>query len=251
MRTLSAVAVVVYSLFGTGSALAQGAAQTCTVTAAQNATIGGSQLSEGTTVFAGERLATGQNGQIRVQCGTVRLALADNSAMRTFQSGSKTIVELDHGTLLYSTSGNSEDLAIYSLDIRITPTTTQPATGQVYAPNHCQTSVRPTKSTVTVTVGDETKLIEESKSYEVTAERGVDYRDDWKPVLSDYPDYPKEAEYHHSHGHVVCAPAFAHQSGKAPIAAGGPSHFRLLAIGGILTVTGITIHKALESPDKP
>jgi hypothetical protein len=245
------IAAAIVSLFGVGAASAQESSQFCTVTVAQEATVGGTHLSEGTTVFAGERLVSDQGGQVRLQCGSVRLALSESSAMRAFQSGTKTIVELEHGTITYATAGHSEDLKIYSLDIRIVPVTSQPAVGQVSSPSHCQISVRPSKSSAIVTSGRETKEIEESKSYEVTAEEGVDYRDDWKPVLTDYPDYPREADYHHSHGHVACAPAYSNHSGRLPMHAGAPSHFRILAAIVIVGITIPVIHEVLESPSKP
>ncbi|MBS1839269.1 MAG: hypothetical protein JSS69_14430 [Acidobacteria bacterium] len=219
--------------------------------AAQNATIEGSRLSEGSAVFTGERLAAGDGGEVLVQCGGIRLALKENSAMRTFQAGTKTIVELEHGTILYATLGNSEDLSIYSLDIRIVPVTSRPAAGQVSSPSRCQISVYPTKSSATVTSGKETKVIEESKSYAVTALEGIDYRDDWKPVLSDYPEFPRDAAYHRSHGHAACAPAFANNTGRPPVQAVGQGHFREIAIGIIGGVSIIPIKKALESPDRP
>src|SRR5579871_537893 len=249
MRAFSTIsAAVILCLFGITAASAQEVSQFCTATLAQNATVGGTHLSEGTTVFAGERLVTGDGGQVRVQCGGVRLALADNSAMRAFQAGTKTIVELEHGTVTYATPGHSEDLSIYSLDIRVIPVTSQPAMGQISSPSHCQISVRPTKSSATVTSGRETKEIEESKSYEVTAEEGVDYRDDWKPVLTDYPEYPRDADYHHSHGHVACAAAYANQSGRAPRPPAGTGHFKLVAIGIAVVVISIPVDEALESP---
>ena len=236
---------------GITAASAQESPRPCTVSAAQNATIGGLNLSEGSTVFSGERLATGVGGEVRVQCGGIRLALRENSAMRAFQTGTKTIVELEHGTVLYATLGNSEDLTIYSLDIRVVPATSRPAMGQVSSPSHCQISVYPTKSSATVTSGRETKVIEESKSYEVTAVEGIDYREDWKPILSDYPEFPRDADYHHSHSHVACAPAYANNTNRPPVQAVGQGHFREIAIGIIGGVSIIPIKKALESPDRP
>ena len=158
---------------------------------------------------------------------------------------------MEHGTLVYATPGNSEDLTIYSLDIRIVPNTGKPAAGQVSSPSFCRLSVRPSKSSVTVTSGRESKLIEESKAYEVTADLGVTYRDTWKPVSADYPDFPRDAEYHHSHDHMACAPAYANQTGRPPISPAGLGHFREIVIGIAAIVTVPIIHEVLESTDRP
>lgn len=239
-------------LFTPGTAAAsQVSTSGCTVRAAHNATLGSSNVSEGSTIFSGERLATGSAGEVLLQCGSIRLGLKENSSIRTFQAGTKTIVELEHGTVAYATSGQSEDLVLYTLDIRIVPMTSQPASGQVSSPSHCEATVSPIKSSATVTSGKETKNIEESKSYEVRAEEGVDYRDDWKPVLSDYPELPRDTDYHRSHGHIACAPAFLNRGGKPPMQALGSGHFREIAIAVVGIGTGVGIHKVLESPDRP
>ena len=248
-RHLTAVAF--FSVLCAASASAQEGPPICTATAAENAALSGTRLSQGTTVFSGEQITTQDRGQALIQCGGVNLALAEDSAMRPFQAGTKLLVELERGTLLYSTPGNSEDLTIYSLDIRIAPHTEKPAAGQVSAPSHCRISVRPSKSSVTVTSGRESKVIEESKAYEVTAELGVTYRDTWKPVSADYPDFPRDAEYHHSHDHVACAPAYANQTGRPPISPTVAGHFREIVIGVAVAVTGHVIHEVLESSDRP
>ena len=208
-------------------------------------------MSEGSTVLDGEHLATGRGGELRVQCDTIRLVLKESSAMRIFHAGNQTVVEFEHGTLGYSTSGHSEALTIYSLDVRVVPTTSQPSTGQISSPSHCELTVYAIQNSVTVTSGGETRVIEESKSFAVRADEGVDYDDDWKPVLRDYPEFPRDADYHHSHRHVACAPAYARQARKPPIGAASAGHFREVAIALIVGGSIIAIKKGFESPDRP
>jgi hypothetical protein len=223
----------------------------CIVSAAQNATLGGTNLSVGSTAFSGDLLATGDNGQLQLQCKSVRFTLAANTSSRVFQLGARIIVELEKGTLMYADPGDSLDLTLYSQDLRIVPQTSQPAMGEIHVPNRCHIDVKAIKSTIDVTSGRETKTIEETKSYEVTSEIGVEYRDSWKPVERDYPEYPRDAEYHHSHGHVACAAAAAPQSARPPLQALGEGHFKelVIGIGAIFIIPPII--KALESPDRP
>jgi hypothetical protein len=104
-------------------------------------------------------------------------------------------------------------------------------------------------SNVEVTSGRETKTVQEGKSYRVLSDFGVDYRDSWQPVLNDYPDLPRDAQYHHSHGHVACVAAV--NTPQSPVSALGGGHFREIIGGAVAIITAWGIHEALESPDRP
>jgi hypothetical protein len=217
------------------------------VTVASNATIGNGAVSEGATVFSGDLLKTGDQGHLSLQSGTVQLVLGENSSARVFKNLNRILVEIERGTLVYTTKGANEDLMLFALDIRIVPKTGVPAAGQISIVSRCDVSVTAVRSTIDVTSGREAKTIEETKSFRVFSDVGVDYRDSWQPVLTDYPDYPRDAEYHRSHSHVACAAA----PYQAPISALGQGHFREIAMG-IAVLIGIPpIIKALESPDRP
>ena len=251
-----AIAALFLLSFAGISFAAQESAAVCSVTAAENARAGNAPISVGTAVYSGELLSTGLGGQLRLQCGTVRLALAESGRIRAFQSGNRTSVELENGTLVYATAGNSEHLEIFSLDIKVVPLTSVPAMGQVSSNNHCHTSVQATKSSAEVSVGNDVKMVDEGKAYDVTADSGVDYSDSWQPILTDYPTFPRDADYHKSHSHVSCAPAYAKQTLRTPhgpTGGIGPAlpHFREIAIGVLGVVTWLGIDEALESPHKP
>lgn len=222
----------------------------CSATVADHATISGAEAVAGTDVYGGELLQTPGEGSLMIQCRTVRLALASNSSMRVFQSGTKTSVELERGIVAYSTSGQSEDLTLYALDIKIVPDTKQPTTGQIDVSSHCELSVQSIKGTVAVTSERETKIVEESKAYDVTPKVGVDYNDNWQPVPTDYPDFPRQAKYHESHSHVPCAAApIQNEAAKAAL---DPEVFREIAVGGVMAGGGIWLwHWLTESPSKP
>jgi hypothetical protein len=222
----------------------------CLVTVADHATISGSDAAAGADIYSGELLQTGDNGRLMVQCKTIRLAMASNSSIRVFQAGTETSVELERGIVDYSTSGHSEDLVLYSLDVKIVPDTKQATVGQVDVASHCELSVQSTKGTAAVTYEKETKVVEESKAYDVVPKMGVDYSDDWRPVPADYPDFPRQAKYHDSHHHIACAAAPVQNA--ATKAALDPGVFREIAVAGTLAGVGIVLWKIeSESQYKP
>jgi hypothetical protein len=219
-----------------------------TVLNGQNASVGLSELSNGTTIFSGDLLKTGDGGQLQVQAGTVQFVLAEDSTARIFRYGGRLSVELERGTIAYTAKGAAEQLAIFAQDIRFVPATTEPAAGQITVVSHCEVTATARKSTIEAKSGKETKTVETDKSYNSRSEIGVDYHDSWKPELPDYPEYPREAGYHRSHTHVACSAGPWKQ--KPPMMAGS-SHFTVLAITAVGIITPVAVIKALESPDKP
>lgn len=226
---------------------AQQLAPVAVVTSSMNSTIGSAAVREGTTVFSGDLLRTGDKSHLNVQSGTVQFTLGENSSARIFRTGTRTVVEIERGTLAYTAKGANEDLSLFALDVRIVPKTVLPAAGQVSIISRCGVSVTAVRSAIEVTSGRETRTVDESRSFRVISEFGVDYRDSWQPVLADYPEYPREAEYHRSHGHVAC-PAAAWQGPRSPV---GIGHFREIVIGIALIGAVPAIHEVFESPDRP
>ena len=220
-----------------------------TVVLADQATLGSTKLSEGTTAYSGDLLRTERGGRVQIQIEKVQLTLAEDSSARVFRNGNRIIVEVEKGTVVYVTSGNSEDLEIYALDIRLVPNTSRPSAGQVTVASRCEVRATAKRSTIEVSSGRESKTVEETKSYGVTSEIGVEYRDSWVPVLRDNPDFAKDSEYHHSHGHTACPVAF-NQARKPPLPA-MTTHFRELVGGALVLLTIGGIHEAFESPDRP
>jgi hypothetical protein len=221
------------------------------VTQALNATDGNTSITEGATVYSGDLLKTTDHGRLQIQVGTIQFVLNENSSARIFHAGTRTLVEVERGILAYSVRGVNEDLVLYAQDIKIVPRTNVAAAGQIDITTRCSVTVTSTHNKIDVTSGRESRTIEESKTFRVVSEVGVDYKDDWQPVLTDYPEYPRDADYHHSHSHVACPAAYAPQSAQHAPIAGGTGHFTELAGGVVGIITGILVHQALESPDRP
>lgn len=221
------------------------------VLSASRATVQNTNLTEGATIFSGDLLRTQDGGQLQVRAGKLQLVLAESSSMRVFKQQSRILVEVETGKVTYSTTADSQDLILYGQDLKVVPPTGQAAVGQINIVSRCHITVSAIKNTLEVTSGKETKTIAESKSYSVTSEIGVDYKDSWVPVLTDYPEYPNDAPYHKSHSHGACAPAYLENTRKPPLLGVGQGHFREIVIGIVLVTTIPPIIKAHESPDRP
>ncbi len=228
-------ALVLTSLFG-GVATAQTPpAAAGVVSAAQAAHVGNAALTQGSTVFSGDLLRTEDKGLIQVSVKQVRINLGENSSMRIFWQEGRTVVELERGVITYAAAGAGESITIFAQDVKFVPDTTRPAEGQISVRSRCELHAEAVRSTLQATSGRE----------------GVEYKDSWQPVLADYPDFPRDAQYHHSHSHATCAVAYNTESNnpiKPPI---GDGHFREIAVGIIAVSSSIPIIKALESPHKP
>ena len=174
-----------------------------------------------------------------------------DSAVRLFHYENKTVVEIERGTFAYTTKGTNDDLTFFALDIRLVPKTNMPASGQVSIVSRCDVHIMAVHSTIQVTSGKESRTIEEGKSFKVLSEFGVDYRDSWQPVPADYPDYAKDAQYHHSHAHTACPVGVWQTASRSPIGALASGHFAEIVGGGAAIFTGWIIHEALESTDRP
>src|SRR5882672_661953 len=201
-------ALVLTSLFGGAAAAQTPPAAVGVVSAAQAAHVGSAPLTQGSTVFSGDLLKTDDKEWIQVSVKQVRINLGENSSMRIFWQEGRTVVELERGVITYAAPGAGESVTIFAQDVKFVPDTSRPAEGQISVRSRCELRAEAVRSTLQATSGRETKTIEESKSFSVTSEIGIEYKDSWQPVLADYPDFPRDAQYHHSHSHAACAVAY-------------------------------------------
>ena len=216
---------------------------------ANHAQLANASVSSGASVFSGDLLVTDEQGQVQVQVGRAKVVLQPSSSLRLFRSGTQAVAELERGTMNYATSGAGEELVIYALDVRLAPLRSAPTAGQVTVVSRCEVRATSQTATLDVTSGKETKTIDETKTYTVRSDFGVEYHDSWKPVPADYPDFDPNSTYHRSHSHGPCG--LADSPRQAPASAVGSSHFKIgaaIIAGG---VTCIVLCRAFESPDKP
>lgn len=243
IRNLTLAAAVLTSVFATAPVLSQtrGAnAAIGLVGSAVKAHVGNAALTEGSTVYTGDYISTEDGGDVLIRVGAASLELLEHSAAHVYIAPYGAVVELNHGSAVYNTPGGKANIVIVASDVRATPDVTLADFGRVTIDDPCNITVSSQRGQVNVQVGSENRIVEEGKAYRVRAENSIDYRKYLSPDADDY---------HHYHEHKPCAP-IEMVKGHAPIAA-GHSRFLLLAMVGTGAITGFTVWKALESPERP
>lgn len=210
------------------------------VAKAQSAQVGSSPLAEGSTVYSGDYLSTGDHGSLLIRIGPLSLNLESSSAVHIYRAPYGAIVELDRGSVVYTTPGTADNIVIVANDVRVTPAVSVADLGRVSINDPCNVTVYSQHGQADVKSGSESHLVEEGKAYRIRGENEISYRQ----YVS-----PEDDDYHRYHFHKPCAPVeMVH--GHSPIAP-GQSHF--LLVTGVLagTATGIGVWKAFESPNRP
>jgi hypothetical protein len=208
---------------------------------ARSAHIGNSPVSDGATVYSGDFLSTDNDGAMLVRIGSISVELLSDSSAHIYRAPYGAVLELNKGSVVYSTPGGSENVVIVASDVRVVPAEHRADFGRVTIDDPCNVTVESQRGEASVRVAYETKIIEEGKAYRVRAENSISYR----KYLS-----PEDTDYHHYHEHAPCAAAYQTMKGRPPVAP-GQSRFLYVAIGATAGLTTFGVIKALESPSRP
>jgi hypothetical protein len=198
-----------------------------TVIAAERAHVGGATADVGTTVYGGDQLSTDQQGSVQVRAGAARLLLLSYSAATVNNNDGSPSAKLVRGTATFST-GNLHAFTLYASTATIRPQTDSPTIAQVTYVDDKELLVTARRGGLTVTVEDETQVVEEGKSYRVLLD-------------------PSPAQEPAGAGSGNQGPM---QGGGGPLKA-GRSRFLILATVLTAVGTGVAIYEACESPDRP
>jgi hypothetical protein len=210
------------------------------VAKAVKAHVGNGELTDGSTLYTGDYVSTEDGGDALMRIGNASLELLPHSGAHIYAAPYGAIVELNHGSAVYTTVGGRTNIVIVASDVRATPDITLADFGRVSLDDPCNVTVASQRGQVNVQVGSETRLVEEGKAYRVHAENSIDYRKYLSPDADDY---------HRYHEHKPCAP-LEMVKGHAPIAA-GQSRFLLVALVATGALTTFGVWRAVESPDRP
>jgi hypothetical protein len=210
------------------------------VATAVSAHLGNAVASEGATVFSGDYLSTDDAGSLLVRLGALSLELQASSAAHIYRAPYGAIVELNRGSVIYTTPGGPQNLVIVVSDVRVTPVLSLADLGRVTRDSACDITVYSQRGQVNVQSGSESRLVEAGKTYRVRAENEISYHE----FLS-----PDADNYHKYHDHRPCAP-LEMVKGRTPIAP-GQSRFLYIAAGAAAGLTVWGTAKALESPSRP
>jgi hypothetical protein len=198
-----------------------------TVVAARGASVSGAGASVGTTVFPGDKLSTAETGSVQLRTGAARFMLAESSMATVTEQGGMPVADLLSGTATFSTS-SAKAFTLNAVTAVIRPKSDDPTIGQVTMLGGKQLFVKCTRGALTITVGDDSRVIPEGTSYRIVLDPSAEEAQDQPPPQG----------------------AGAKGSGRAPISA-GKSKFVWYATAVVAVATVIAVHAALESPDRP
>jgi hypothetical protein len=182
------------------------------VTQSSGGHLNSSVATVGATIFNGDLLNTEAPGALAVRAGSVQLALSDDSAILIGHEGATLAPVLQRGSVSFRVEGGGS-LLLIATDVRVRPQSSELTVGQMTLET-CAVVITSRTQALEVVAGKETKIVQEGQSYRVSFEGACGKR-----------------------------------SNQVPLA---PAHSRFLLIPVIAAIaTGIGLHKAYESPDRP
>lgn len=199
-----------------------------TVVASERASVGGVGAAVGTTVFAGDNLSTEDAGSVQLRAGSARFLLAASSTATVHEEGGMPAATLLSGSATFSTA-NAKSFALNALTAVITPKSDDPTIGQVTVLGEKQLLVKCTRGALTITVGDDSRVIAEGSSYRIVLD---------------------PAENEEAQNQPPPRGSGTRGTGGSPLKA-AKSKFVWYATAAVGVVTFLAIREALESPDRP
>jgi hypothetical protein len=199
-----------------------------TVITAERAHVDDGIASVGTTVFAGDKLSTEDQGSVQIRVGAARLLLLSASSAMVNDSEGAPSAKLLLGTATFST-GNAHAFTLYASQAAIRAQSDAPTIGQVRLLNAKELLVTSKRGPLSVTVDGETQIIEDGKAYHVFLD----------------PDMA-----------AAQGPAGA-GGGQGPSGKGGSplkagrSRFLIVVVAVTAIATYFAVSEALESPERP
>jgi len=197
-----------------------------TVVSADRASVSGAGASVGTTIFSGDKLSTADAGSVQLRTSGARFLLGQSSAATVSEEGGIPEAVLLRGSATFSTA-NAKAFTLNAATAVIRPKSDEPTIGQVTVLSAKQLLVKCTRGALTITVGDDSRVVPEGSAYRIVLDPSEEAQDQPPPQG-----------------------AGAKGSGRAPISA-GKSKFVWYATAAVAVVTFLAVQEALESPDRP
>ena len=143
------------------------------VVTAENARVGESSVSVGTTVYGGDLLSTEAGGSVQVRAGAAKLLLASSTTAVLNDNEGTHSAKLIRGTAIFST-GNAHAFTLFASKAAISAHTDAPTIGQITYVSDKELLVLAKRGDLVVTVGDESQVILEGTSYRVLLDPPAD-----------------------------------------------------------------------------
>jgi hypothetical protein len=195
-----------------GNAAGQAARQAIgVVVESSRASIGTAAVIPGTTVFSGDLLTTAPASALAVQLASFRILLLENSAVSVHRHGQVINVELERGTLVFSSAGPSQAMVLWVSDVQIHPQSADGFAGEVRVVSPCHLQVTSWRGPLQILNGKKTSEIQ-AQTVRLFPEHSISDRGSTRPA-------PQDAGYHQSHTHQNCpVPAAAPADPTLPVA---------------------------------
>jgi len=198
-----------------------------TVVAANGASVSGAGAAVGTTIFSGDLLSTADdNGSVQLRAGGARFFLGQASAATLSEDSGAPVATLQKGTAMFSTA-NAKAFSLVVSTALIRPKSDDPTVGQVTLLDAKQLLVKCVRGALTITVGDDSRVIPEGSAYRIVLDPSADAQQ--QP--------PPEG-------------AGTKGSGKPPLMA-AKSKFVWYVAGGAALITFFAVQEAFESAARP
>jgi hypothetical protein len=199
-----------------------------TVVASDRASVGGAGAAVGTTVFSGDSLSTAEAGSVQLRTSAARFLLAASSMATVHEDGGMPEATLLRGSATFSTA-SAKAFALNVSTAVIRPRSDEPTVGLVTMVGRKELMVKCTRGALTITVGDDSRVIPEGSAYRVVLDPAESEAAQTQP--------PPQG-------------AGTKGSGGSPLKA-AKSKFVWYAAAAVGVVTFITLQEAFESPSRP
>lgn len=199
-----------------------------TIVTAEGASVSGAGVTSGTTVFSGDQLSTDDNGNLQLRTAAARLQLEKASIATVDRLQGTPSATLLRGVAVFSTA-NANAFALTVSNAVIRPKSDIPTIGEVAMVSTREMVVKCTRGALTITVGDDSRIIAEGNAYRVVLNADLSTEAQQQP--------PPQG-------------AGGKGNNRAPHVA-GRSRFMWYAIGAVAIVTYFSLDEVLESPDRP
>ncbi|MCL6480917.1 MAG: hypothetical protein K6U02_04250 [Firmicutes bacterium] len=136
----------------------------------KNAHLNRAVVASGTTVFAGDLLATEADGLLRLRVGTGQLYLLENSAARLIAESGRLLAAVERGTLGFSFA-DPQPVAVQFDDTIVRPASAGGVHGRLSALGPGEVVVSSLHGTLEVVSGSERFLVSEGSAYRILIEQ--------------------------------------------------------------------------------
>src|ERR1700676_5416082 len=159
--------------------------------------VGGTDLTNGTSLYSGDVVTTESEGHAQLRVHQTKFELIGESDGAFFPGANGAVAELSHGTLIVGLNNPSESFEIFASDVRIVPKTERPVLAEIIMNATCDVQIKVMHGNLVATAGKETKTLEEGHFYDVIPEFSVN--DSRNPAIS-----PVPCAYTRGHQHGAC-----------------------------------------------